>query len=215
MYLVTTKKFDHSKIVINKIYTRSGDSGSTSLADGGRVSKDSLRVEAFGTIDELIAFVGSAAETAKELSSTQSWARQLVLTLRRIQQELFNLGNMLARTEIPPDSIPVISERETVCLEDEIDQANQVVPPLSSFVLPGGSRLNTDLHLCRVICRRAERAVVRLSREESVDSSILHYLNRLGDAFFAWSRWANSLLKSSEMLWDPNFPSSVPPQNGS
>lgn len=212
---MTTKKFDHSKIVINKIYTRSGDSGSTSLADGGRVSKDSPRVEAFGTIDELIAFVGATAETAKELSCSQPWARQFVFTLRRIQQELFNLGNMLARKEIPPDSIPVISEKETCHLEEEIDHVNQGVPPLSSFVLPGGSRLNADLHLCRVICRRAERAVVRLSREESVESAILHYLNRLGDAFFAWSRWTNSQLESPEFLWDPNFPSPPPAKDGS
>jgi cob(I)alamin adenosyltransferase len=192
-------KFDAPRIALNRIYTKAGDQGQTHLAGGQRVAKDSQRIECYGTVDELNAFVGmagvSAADPAPELASI----------LRRVQHELFNLGSILATQ--PQDVHPKqarITPAEILQLEQEIDRMNADLPPLRSFVLPGGSRLNTELHACRTICRRAERIAVSLAREEEIPPEAIQYLNRLSDAFFVWSRWANRVLGVAEVLWEPN-----------
>ncbi len=196
-------KYDEPRIALNRIYTKTGDRGETHLAGGQRVSKDSLRIACYGTIDELNAFTGMAHISAAEA------VPDLAAILRRVQHELFNLGSILATR--PEDVHPKqarITEAEVQQLEIEIDAMNAELEPLRSFVLPGGSRLNTELHACRTICRRAERLAVRLAREESVPPEAIQYLNRLSDAYFVWSRWANHVLGVPEVLWEPNLASS-------
>jgi cob(I)alamin adenosyltransferase len=192
-------KFDQPRVALNRIYTKTGDQGQTHLAGGQRVSKDSLRIECYGTVDELNAFTGMAAISAAE--SVPS----LAPILRRIQQELFNLGSILATKpeDVRPNQARV-TEIEIRQLEIEIDRMNADLAPLRSFVLPGGTRLNTELHACRTICRRAERIAVALSRAEPIPPEVVQYLNRLSDAFFVWSRWVNHVLGVDEVLWEPN-----------
>ena len=192
-------KFDQPRLALNRIYTKTGDQGQTHLAGGQRVSKDSARIECYGTVDELNAFTGMAAISAAE--SVPS----LVPILRRVQHELFNLGSILATK--PEDVHPHqarVTEIEIRQLETEIDRMNAPLAPLRSFVLPGGTRLNTELHACRTICRRAERLAVTLAREEPIPPEAVQYLNRLSDAFFVWSRWVNHVLGVAEVLWEPN-----------
>lgn len=192
-------KFETPRVALNRIYTKTGDQGQTHLAGGQRVSKDSARIACYGTVDELNAFLGMAAVSAAESLPA------LLPILLRVQHELFNLGSILAT--LPEDVHPKqarITEAEIRRLEAEIDRANADLAPLRSFVLPGGTRLNTELHACRTICRRAERLTVALAREESVPPEAIQYLNRLSDAFFVWSRWVNHMLGVAEVLWEPN-----------
>jgi cob(I)alamin adenosyltransferase len=193
------EKFDQPRLALNRIYTKTGDKGETHLAGGQRVTKDSLRIECYGTVDELNAFLGMACFSAAQAVPV------LALMLRRVQHELFNLGSILATRpeDVHPKQARITAE-EIAQLEREIDKANADLSPLRSFVLPGGSRLNTELHVCRTICRRAERLAVRLSREEQVPPEAVQYLNRLSDAFFVWSRWANYAMGVGEVLWEPN-----------
>ena len=205
--VMTTKKplFNEPRVSINRVYTRSGDGGQTSLAGGHRVTKDARRIEAYGTVDELNAFVGLACQTMRGLGPGYPQLMRLVRTLTRIQQELFNLGGSLAtRIEDLRPHQPRITEEDILRLEREMDRLNQELPGLRSFVLPGGSQINAELHICRTICRRAERLCVSLAHEEQIPSEILPYLNRLGDAFFVWSRWTSHVLGLAETLWDPN-----------
>jgi cob(I)alamin adenosyltransferase len=193
------QKFDTPRLALNRIYTKTGDQGQTHLAGGQRVSKDSPRIECYGTVDELNAFVGMAAISAIESVPA------LVPMLRRVQHELFNLGSILATK--PEDVHPKqarVTTAEVRQLEIEIDRMNADLAPLRSFVLPGGTRLNTELHACRTICRRAERLAVTLAREEPIPAETVQYLNRLSDAFFVWSRWVNHTLGVPEVLWEPN-----------
>jgi cob(I)alamin adenosyltransferase len=130
--------------------------------------------------------------------------------LKRIQHELFNLGSILAT--LPADVAPKqarITEAEVTQLEREIDRTNEELLPLRSFVLPGGTRLNSDLHICRTVCRRAERLLVRLAKTEEVPGESVRYLNRLSDALFVWSRWANHVVGMPETLWQPNAAASA------
>ena len=165
------------------------------------MSKDALRVECYGVVDELNAFLGLASHSTTE----HPQLAELSFIFLRIQHELFNLGSILATLpeDVHPQQ-PQITSIEISRLEEEIDQFNESLPPLRSFVLPGGSRINAELHICRTICRRAERLLVRLSREESVSAESIQYLNRLSDAFFVWSRWASHALQVQEVLWQPN-----------
>ncbi len=186
---------------INRVYTRRGDDGKTSLAGGQRLLKDDPRIEAYGTVDELNSFIGLARESAlgdERLSALAS-------ILLRVQHELFNAGSILAT--LPEDVHPRqarVTEAECQRLEGEIDRMNEHLRPLRSFVLPGGARINAELHICRTVCRRAERAAVTLAQQSAVDPWIVRYLNRLSDAFFVWSRWASHQLGAEETLWDPN-----------
>jgi cob(I)alamin adenosyltransferase len=205
------------RVVLSKIYTRGGDRGQTSLVGGQRVGKDTLRIEAYGTVDELNSFVGLVRTSLEERVVEHQEFLAFASTLRRIQHELFNLGSILATlpADVHPKQ-PQVTDAEIDRLEREIDVANQQLPGLRSFVLPGGSRLDAELHICRTVCRRAERLLVRLSREGSVPHSAesgpsasvpleaVRYLNRLSDAFFVWSRWVNSVLGREEILWEPN-----------
>ncbi len=193
--------FNEPKLALNRIYTRRGDQGLTSLVGGQRVSKDALRIESYGTVDELNSFVGLAVISASARPETGSLADILI----RVQHELFNLGSILAT--LPEDvhpRQPQITAVEIEQLEREIDEANEVLSPLRSFVLPGGSRLNAELHVCRTVCRRAERIVVSLNHHESVPELAIGYLNRLSDALFVWSRWASHVTGDPEVLWAPN-----------
>ena len=197
--------FDKPRIAINRVYTRRGDAGDTALAGGQRVPKDSLRIEAYGTVDELNSFIGIARASAQESAATHP----LAAILLRVQHELFNLGSILAT--LPDDVHPKqarITQADVAQLETEMDRMNEDLPPLRSFVLPGGSRLNAELHLCRTVCRRAERICVALAREEDIPDEAVRYLNRLSDALFVWSRWASHVTGAAETLWEPNRSSS-------
>lgn len=197
--------FDNPRIALNRIYTKGGDKGETALAGGQRVPKDSARIEAYGTVDELNAFVGLAAVTCGEETARAVRLGQLADILRRVQHELFNLGSQLAT--LPKDLHPKqarITAAEIEQLEREIDAMNEELPPLRSFVLPGGVRLNAELHAARTICRRAERLTVALGRLEETPPEAVRYLNRLSDALFVWSRWASHVLGVPEVLWEPN-----------
>src|SRR3954453_1156357 len=156
---MSNEPFENPRLAINRVYTRQGDKGDTALAGGKRVPKESVRIEAYGTVDELNAFIGIARADAPET---------LAAILLRVQHELFNLGSILAT--LPEDVHPKqarITDADVAQLEAEMDRANEELAPLRSFVLPGGSRLNAELHVCRTVCRRAERACVELARAES------------------------------------------------
>ena len=204
------KTFNEPRIALNRIYTRMGDGGQTRLVGGQAVGKDDLRIECYGTVDELNAFIGLARRTAEgEAGGTQQLA-QFSGVLKRVQHELFNLGSILATL---PDDVhpkqPRITAADIAQLEREIDEANEELEPLRSFVLPGGSRLDAELHVCRTVCRRAERLLVGLGREQDVPAETIQYLNRLSDALFVWSRWVNHVIGASETLWEPNAAASA------
>ena len=168
------RRFDEpQRVVLSKIYTRAGDRGQTSLVGGQRVDKDTLRIECYGTVDELNSFVGLARTSAANSTAEHPEFVAFAATLKRIQHELFNLGSILAT--LPEDvhpKQPRITEADIDRLEREIDAANQELSPLRSFVLPGGSRLDAELHICRTVCRRAERLLVGLSREGAPQGSV-------------------------------------------
>jgi cob(I)alamin adenosyltransferase len=193
--------FSEPRLALNRIYTKRGDTGETSLVGGQRSPKDSLRIECYGTIDELNSYTGMACFAA----SREVLLAPLAVILQRVQHELFNLGSILAT--LPQDvhpKQPQVTEIEIAQLEREIDLMNEALPSLRSFVLPGGTEINSILHVCRTVCRRAERLCVTLAREESAPAWSIQYLNRLSDAFFVWSRWANVQLGAPEVLWKPN-----------
>ena len=199
-------EFREPSLALNRIYTRQGDAGQTALVGGQRLPKDALRIECYGTVDELNAFVGAAVVEAERDDRT----RRLAGILRRVQHELFNLGSILAT--LPEDvgaQQPRVTDRDTAELELEIDEMNADLPALRSFVLPGGNTLNAQLHICRTVCRRAERLCVTLARQDSAPEGAIKYLNRLSDALFVWSRWASLKLGVPEVLWEPNRASSA------
>lgn len=202
--------YDEPRVAINRVYTRQGDGGLTRLVGGQRVPKSDGRIEAYGTVDELNAFVGAARQSIVEAlpgmpADRASDLRALGDTLRRVQHELFNLGSLLAT--LPEDvhpKQPRVTEAEVLALEMEMDLCQRFLGPLTSFVLPGGTRLNTDLHIARTVCRRAERRCVELAAATEVDPAAVRYLNRLSDALFVWSRLASHLASAPEVLWTPN-----------
>ena len=190
-------------IRLNKIYTRSGDSGKTRLVGGEERFKDDSRIEAYGTVDELNAEIGLCRELIKQTENKKFVP--LIQTLKSIQNELYNLGTQLAAAEGADSyNLPKLSEDAIVKLESEIDTVNELLSELTSFVLPGGSVLNAQFHIARNVCRRAERRAVTLSKIEKLDPVNLKYLNRLSDALFVWSRWISIVLHHEEHLWIPN-----------
>jgi cob(I)alamin adenosyltransferase len=198
-------KFDEPSIHLNRIYTRAGDGGETRLVGGQRIRKDDGRIACYGTVDELNSFVGAARVTAEQSVDRFNSLAPFAGILKRVQHELFNLGSILAT--LPEDvhpKQPTVTKAEVEQLEREIDEANSDLQPLRSFVLPGGSRLDAELHICRTVCRRAERLLITLGQEQAVPSEAIQYLNRLSDAFFVWSRWVNHAMGCSETLWQPN-----------
>jgi cob(I)alamin adenosyltransferase len=197
---MSDEPFESPRLAINRVYTRQGDAGETALAGGQRVPKDSPRIAAYGAVDELNAFLGAARVT-----SAEAGLEELSAILLRVQHELFNLGSILAT--LPQDVHPRqarVTAEEIARLESEMDRFNEDLEPLRSFVLPGGSRLNADLHICRTVCRRAERECVALARVEELPPEAVRYLNRLSDALFVWSRWASRAAGAAETLWEPN-----------
>jgi cob(I)alamin adenosyltransferase len=188
---------------LNRIYTKAGDGGDTRLVGGQKVRKDALRIEAYGTVDELSACIG-LARTALTVPNAPAEADALARVLARVQNELFNLGSDLAT--LPADrhpQQPVIEARHVTALEHEIDAWNASLPELRSFVLPGGGIVASYLHLARTVCRRAERQIVRLRDAEPIGDQTLPYVNRLSDALFVMSRHAARLYGESEPLWEP------------
>jgi len=188
---------------LSKLYTRKGDDGNTNLLGGGRVPKDDARVEAYGTVDELNAQLGVAAGLLDDSSQATELAA-LRDRLGIIQGELFEIGAELARpagASKKPQNTPAIPPDRISCLESWIDEADAIVPPLERFILPRGNRLAAHLHVCRAVCRRAERRVVTLATRETVDPIIPIYLNRLGDLLFVWARLVNHLAGCVEQTW--------------
>ncbi len=202
---MSEETFNEPRIALNRIYTRTGDGGQTRLVGGQRITKDDLRIDCYGTVDELNSFIGAARASAEELVRQGKQLRDFPLILKRVQHELFNLGSILAT--LPEDvhpKQPRVTPAEIDQLEREMDTANDELKPLGSFVLPGGTHLDAELHICRTVCRRAERLLVRLAREQDVPEDAVRYLNRLSDALFVWSRWVNHALGAEETLWEPN-----------
>jgi cob(I)alamin adenosyltransferase len=181
---------------ITKVYTRTGDDGTTSLGGGERVPKDSRRVEAYGTVDEANSVIGIALAVGLD--------PLLARELAGIQNDLFHLGSDLCVTEADKTRLPVprIEARHVEKLERLIDRLSADLPPLENFILPGGSPGSAHLHVARAVCRRAERAVVSLAREEPVGDHVLVYLNRLSDALFVMARWENRRRGAADVLWD-------------
>lgn len=175
-----------------RIYTRSGDQGMTRVLDG-QLAKDDIRIEAIGTIDELNAWLGEAIGRSQESDLTS--------VLRSIQHHLFQLGQDLA--QIQPTDVHSVHTSMITQLEQWIDQLDRECPEIQSFILPGGSPLATALHLCRVVCRRAERRVVTLSQESKMNLEICRYLNRLSDLLFVLARLANVRAGVQDIKWNP------------
>jgi cob(I)alamin adenosyltransferase len=188
---------------IYKVYTRTGDQGETALVGGSRVPKDSLRIESYGTVDELQAFLGVLRATLSEADGHPETVRECVAAIHRVQQDLFDLGSALAT---PPEHLdrvknPVTPERIT-WLEEAMDAWNETLAPLRSFVLSGGGRFSAASHVARTVCRRCERVVLRLAREEEVPADVLRYLNRLSDFLFVLGRHLAQVFGEEEPLWE-------------
>ncbi len=181
---------------ITKVYTRTGDDGTTSLGAGQRVPKDSLRVETYGTVDELNSHVGAAIAAGIEPT--------LVDALQRIQNDLFHLGSDLCVTEEDKTARPVprVETRHVDSLEALIDRLSADLPPLENFVLPGGTWGAAQLHVARTVCRRSERLAVTLARGEAVGDQVVIYLNRLSDLLFVMARWENLKKETPDVLWN-------------
>jgi cob(I)alamin adenosyltransferase len=181
---------------ITRVYTRTGDDGTTGLGGGQRVPKDALRIEAYGTVDELNSVLGVALSAG--LNEAVAGAA------RTIQNELFHLGSDLCILEEDKARMPVprIEERHVVALERLMDRLSEELPPLENFVLPGGSAGAAHLHVARTVCRRAERLLVGLSRTEAVGPWTVRYLNRLSDALFVMARHENKRRGVPDVLWD-------------
>jgi cob(I)alamin adenosyltransferase len=181
---------------ITKVYTRTGDEGTTGLGTGERVSKDSPRLAAYGTVDELNSSIGVAIASGLDPGIADA--------LSGIQNELFHLGSDLCVPEGDKMRMPVpaIGARHVLALEALMDRLSEELAPLDNFILPGGSSGAAHLHVARTICRRAERLVVTLAREERIGGQALPYLNRLSDALFVMARWENRKRGAPDVLWD-------------
>ncbi|MDP4249815.1 MAG: cob(I)yrinic acid a,c-diamide adenosyltransferase [Bacteroidota bacterium] len=181
-----------------KIYTKTGDAGKTSLLGGTRVSKSNIRIAAYGDIDELNSFIGLLADQYPDETGRAM--------LKEIQDRLFTIGSALAcdpQKEIAL-KIPDLREEDVLLLEKEIDRMSGILPPMKSFILPGGHPVVSTAHICRCVCRRAERMTVQLDAEEPIGQIlIIKYLNRLSDYLFILARYAGHLLGSEEIPWVP------------
>ena len=180
----------------SNIYTRTGDSGTTSLVGGVRVPKTHIRLEAYGTVDELNAHLGLL-----ETYLTEANDKEMLL---HIQTKLFSVGSYLAtdpsQTEYKPQSR--IDTEDIVKLENEIDAIDEMLPKMTAFIIPGGCRASAQAHVCRTVCRRAERRILVLASEQEIDVNIMTFVNRLSDYLFILSRKLNLLTKTSEVFWN-------------
>jgi cob(I)alamin adenosyltransferase len=190
---------------IPRIYTRAGDKGMTGLVGGARIKKSALRIETYGTLDELSSAIGITRAALRPLLMNERRATRLDAWLAWVQDGLFDLGSELAT---PPKDrragTPGIRPTDVSALERAIDKAQAELPPLSQFIHPGGSAPGAQLHFARTICRRAERLLVALlDSDEEPSLEALRYLNRLSDALFVWARWINDALGVGEHVWNP------------
>ncbi|MFI5193066.1 MAG: cob(I)yrinic acid a,c-diamide adenosyltransferase [Chitinophagales bacterium] len=181
-----------------KIYTKTGDAGKTSLLGGTKVSKSHIRIQAYGDVDELNSFIGLLGDQYPEEAGR--------LMLKEIQDRLFTIGSALAcdpKKEIAL-KIPDLLEEDVLLLEKEIDRMSSLLPPMKSFILPGGHIVVSTAHICRCVCRRAERVTVQLDAEEPIGQPlVIKYLNRLSDYLFMLARYAGHLLGVNEIPWVP------------
>lgn len=174
-----------------KVYTKTGDKGTTSLVNGTRVGKDDLRLEAYGTLDELSAFIAVLMDSTDKYNDV----------FKRIQERLLVAECLLATDETSElrKQLPQMEESDVEGIERFIDEMNEGLKPLNSLIIPGGNLLASKCHVCRTVCRRAERAVVRMSRQHDVNPMIMRYLNRLSDMFFVMSR----VFAEEDVKWQP------------
>jgi cob(I)alamin adenosyltransferase len=177
-----------------KIYTKTGDNGETSLFGGDRVSKDHLRVEAYGTVDELNSFIGLLTDALTEEATVTT-------VLHTVQHRLFSIGAHLATDPATYALSPDLRESDVELLEQQMDEMNLDLPELRHFILPCGHAAVSLAHVCRTVCRRCERQVVALSHQAAVDTLVLHYLNRLSDYFFVLARWIGHRNQAAEVIW--------------
>ncbi len=180
-----------------KIYTKSGDQGTTSLVSGRRVDKDEILLEAYGTVDELNSFIGLLI--AEDMSSI------LNLQFNTIQNKLFNIGSILAKDGLDLEDYPTIADQDVLQLEQWIDEHNENLSPLTNFILPSGSKAIALAHVCRTICRRAERRTIAIDSPVDSVEVIIQYLNRLSDYFFICARHIARIQKVEEVNWNKNL----------
>ncbi len=187
---------------ITKVYTRTGDKGTTRLVGGQKIAKDHLRIETYGTVDELNSIVGLARAFNQDQSESLAEEAELDEILHRIQDRLFDIGSILATP--PGKESPAMKQilgNEIDTLEALMDRCQETLEPLKEFILPGGGKVAAFLHQSRTVCRRTERLCVRLNKEEVVPEEVLRYINRLSDVFFVLSRWIAQAQKKNETLW--------------
>jgi cob(I)alamin adenosyltransferase len=209
---------------LTRIYTRTGDDGTTGLVGGQRVKKNAPRIEAYGTIDELSSVIGLArtaltevlrTRPVQDLAPAHATARELDAWLAWTQDALFNLGSDLAT--LPKDrweGMPLVTAADATALERAIDRAQRDLEPLANFIHPGGAYPGAFLHQARTVCRRAERLLIAMRDDgEPISDDVVKYVNRLSDALFVWSRWINHALDQPEHLWNATTaPPELPPQ---
>ncbi|MCF0218185.1 MAG: cob(I)yrinic acid a,c-diamide adenosyltransferase [Muribaculaceae bacterium] len=179
-----------------KVYTRTGDKGTTALIGGVRVAKDSVRLEAYGTVDELNSHIGLVCAIAQDCDV------EMTATLRLVQNKLFNVGAYLATPADKAAAPKGLDESDIKALEDAIDLVDNELPPLQCFVLPGGCRQAAEVHIARTVCRRAERRIITLGAAEGVDDLVVKYINRLSDFLFVYARRVNMLCRGTELAWE-------------
>lgn len=178
-----------------KVYTRTGDKGGTSLFGGTKVEKSHTRIDAYGNVDELNAFIALLRDQEKMPVDISD-------QLFEIQKKLFSIGTILATEKAPQGFIlPTITEQDTKWIEDSIDQFSEGLPELKNFILPGGHPTVSLCHVCRTVCRRAERGIVKLIQDEELDQNLLPFINRLSDYFFVLGRKLGQELKAEEVTW--------------
>jgi len=188
---------------ISKVYTRTGDAGKTRLAGGQEVWKDSARVEAYGTVDELNSMLGLVRTLNGQSGKNTDASDFMEGTLKWMQNKLFDLGGLLSMA--PGESfpnMPSVTTDDVAHVEHLIDECQKDLVPLKEFILPGGGQIAASMHVARTICRRAERLCVTLSKEESLDPELVKFLNRLSDALFVFARWVAKQQGESEFLWE-------------
>ncbi len=189
-------------INITRVYTRTGDQGTTALVGGARVTKDARRVECYGAIDELNAILG-IARSGNRQSPAGPARERLEEILRALQNELFDLGSELATPpEAEYEGMFKVGAADVQALETLMDECQHDLEPLQSFVLPGGGMVSAMLHQARTVCRRAEREIIRLAREEPIGEFVVPYVNRLSDLLFVLSRWVSRQYGEPEFLWE-------------
>jgi cob(I)alamin adenosyltransferase len=189
-------------VSLTKIYTKTGDKGTTGLISGKRVSKGCLQMECIGTVDELNTLIGIVRTLAEE-STNEAVRADAESIFKPVQNKLFDVGSMLATDpDMPLACKFAVTDEDVEKLEQKLDAYNDELEPLNSFTLPGGCMLNAHAHHARAVCRRAERLLVRLSDEQEVNAGILRYVNRLSDLLFVYTRWVTKKLDAKEYLWE-------------